>query len=164
MELGALICVPRKPLCMICPVRSFCRATDPERLPRKKEQPRIEGRTESYYWAVRDGSVLLARNCEKRWKGLWSLPKLKEPGGREPVIALIHPITRFVIRLEVYQMEPPIFSEPNHQWHSLDSLEMLPMPAPHRRAIQKLTQEDATANQLLPTDLLDKDVPESKKT
>ena len=42
MELGATICLPRKPLCVICPVRSFCAATDPESLPRKRERQKIE--------------------------------------------------------------------------------------------------------------------------
>jgi A/G-specific adenine glycosylase len=143
MELGALICIPRKPLCMICPVRSFCRATDPETLPRKKMRPPSEGRTETYFWAVREGSVLLAQNREKRWKGLWSLPKLKKSDGREPVVILVHPITRFIIRLEVYQMEPPLIVEPDQEWHPLDSLEKLPMPAPHRRAVRKLTDPES---------------------
>src|SRR5205823_4376650 len=38
MELGATICTPRRPLCLTCPVRSFCRAYAlgiQERLPRK---------------------------------------------------------------------------------------------------------------------------------
>jgi A/G-specific adenine glycosylase len=138
MELGALICVPRKPLCVICPVRSFCRATAPESLPRKKDRPRVEGRTETYFWAVRNGSVLLAHNRQKRWRGLWSLPKLLDPVAKEPLLTLIHPITRFIIRLEVYQIEPPITVDKDHEWQCLDSLRELPMPAPHRRAIRTL--------------------------
>ena len=36
MELGATICLPKKPMCLLCPVRSFCKASkegDPERFP-----------------------------------------------------------------------------------------------------------------------------------
>ena len=36
MELGATICLPKKPMCLLCPVRSFCKAAkeaDPERFP-----------------------------------------------------------------------------------------------------------------------------------
>ena len=36
MDLGALICIQRAPQCGICPVKMFCRASNPETLPRKK--------------------------------------------------------------------------------------------------------------------------------
>ena len=33
MELGALVCVPGRPKCPECPVRAFCAAIAPEKLP-----------------------------------------------------------------------------------------------------------------------------------
>ncbi|HEY2547266.1 MAG TPA: A/G-specific adenine glycosylase, partial [Candidatus Acidoferrum sp.] len=44
MELGAMVCTPRAPRCLLCPVAEFCRARqlgDPEALPekRKKREP-----------------------------------------------------------------------------------------------------------------------------
>jgi A/G-specific adenine glycosylase len=44
MELGAMVCTPRAPQCLLCPVAKFCRARqsgDPESFPekRKKRQP-----------------------------------------------------------------------------------------------------------------------------
>jgi A/G-specific adenine glycosylase len=138
MELGALICVPRKPLCVICPVRSFCQAIEPESLPKKRERPPIEERVETYFWAIRDESVLLVQNRQNRWRGLWSLPKLLNPGASNPIATLIHPITRFSIRLEVYRIEPPSVVDVDQEWHRLNTLSDLPMPAPHRRTIDKL--------------------------
>ena len=43
MELGALICTPRSPQCLICPVREHCRAKNPETLPKKKAAPENRG-------------------------------------------------------------------------------------------------------------------------
>jgi A/G-specific adenine glycosylase len=140
MELGALICVPRKPLCMICPVRSFCRAVDPESLPKKKERPKIEERSEAYFWAVHGNAVLLSQNQGKRWQGLWTLPKLAEPGALKPVVILSHPITRFVVQLKVYRIEPPATVDGDQEWHQLDFLDNLPMPSPHRRAIKMILE------------------------
>ena len=76
MELGATICVPRKPLCVICPVRSFCAATEPESLPRKRNRQKIEEKAEFHFLALKEGRVLLQQNLGKRWHGLWSLPVL----------------------------------------------------------------------------------------
>jgi A/G-specific adenine glycosylase len=41
MELGALVCSPRAPQCLLCPVKNFCRARksgDPESFPEKKKK------------------------------------------------------------------------------------------------------------------------------
>ena len=140
MELGALVCVPRKPLCVICPIRSFCRAIDPESLPKKKERPKIEERSETYFWATRDDTVLLSQNQGKRWRGLWTLPRFAEPGALEPVAVLSHPITRFIIRLKVYRIEPPARIDVDQEWHRFDFLHELPIPSPHRRAIKMVLE------------------------
>jgi A/G-specific adenine glycosylase len=68
MDLGALICVPSRPNCAICPVVSFCalggkkQATDyPRRVPRNA-RPLRQG---VVFWIERaDGSVLLRRRVE----------------------------------------------------------------------------------------------------
>ncbi len=64
MDLGATICTPRRPRCMLCPVRDFCAATkagDPELLPvraARAEKPRRRG---AAFVAVRhDGAVCCA--------------------------------------------------------------------------------------------------------
>ncbi|HYL47613.1 MAG TPA: A/G-specific adenine glycosylase [Candidatus Limnocylindrales bacterium] len=41
MELGAVVCTPRAPQCLLCPVKNFCRARqsgDPESFPKKKKK------------------------------------------------------------------------------------------------------------------------------
>ena len=42
MDFGATVCVARKPLCLVCPMRTFCRAYpwNREREPRRRAQPR----------------------------------------------------------------------------------------------------------------------------
>ena len=81
MDLGATICLPRKPLCQACPVRSECKAHakgegEPEKFPVKTRKVK---RTSEVLW------LLLAQNkqdqvwLEKRpasgiWASLYSLP------------------------------------------------------------------------------------------
>jgi A/G-specific adenine glycosylase len=79
MDLGATVCLPRSPSCLICPLAEVCegrRQEQPERYPIKSRKLR---RTAQSLWLLRaeaeDGSVWL----EKRpvpgvWAGLYCLP------------------------------------------------------------------------------------------
>jgi A/G-specific adenine glycosylase len=152
MELGATICAPRKPLCVICPVRSFCAARDPESLPRKKERQKSEKKAEFYFLALKEGRILLEQNLGKRWHGLWTLPAL-EPGSESskrcnvnlPLLSLSYPITRFVVRLSVFLTEPPVTVSAGQVWHRLELLDSVPMPSPHRRAVRMALERNASA-------------------
>ncbi|MES2572527.1 MAG: A/G-specific adenine glycosylase, partial [Verrucomicrobiota bacterium] len=52
MELGALVCLPRKPQCGVCPVREHCAATEPETLPVKKPRRETVRIDENCAWIV----------------------------------------------------------------------------------------------------------------
>ena len=64
MDLGATLCTPRAPSCLLCPLNDRCdgfRAGAPERLPVKAvKKPRPERRGTAY-WIEWDGHVLLVR-------------------------------------------------------------------------------------------------------
>lgn len=68
MDLGATICTPRSPSCLVCPIATGCaaRATgDPARFPvkaAKKAKPQRHG---TIFWIERAGAVLLVRRPEK---------------------------------------------------------------------------------------------------
>ena len=65
MDLGATICTPRKPSCMICPLNDDCaafRLGDPERFPEKTPKPERPQRVGAAFVAVSgDGAVLLRK-------------------------------------------------------------------------------------------------------
>jgi len=67
MDLGATICTPRAPQCLVCPLRPECRAAagDPARYPVKApRQPRPQ-RYGTAFWLEEDGRVLLIRRPAK---------------------------------------------------------------------------------------------------
>jgi A/G-specific adenine glycosylase len=79
MELGATLCSPRNPKCLLCPLRSGCRAAaegDPERYPVPKAK-RASERLRLLVAVVEDASgVLLFRRPEGSalLAGTWELP------------------------------------------------------------------------------------------
>ncbi|HEX8898212.1 MAG TPA: hypothetical protein VF751_05905, partial [Chthoniobacterales bacterium] len=132
MELGALVCGIR-PKCEQCPVKPFCRTSDPSSLPRKKTRPPLQRRTENHSFILRRGRVLLEQST-RRWRGMWILPALvKRPRGRS-----LHrsefPFTHHRITLDVYRMTAGKLS-PAQRWFSRDDLSSIPVPSSHRRAL-----------------------------
>ncbi len=138
MELGALVCTPRAPACLTCPVRSFCAATAPESLPVKKPRPKTVRLTEHCGWVVHNGRVLLEQQTGKRWHGLWRLPLLAPAPAGAPLVTLDYPFTHHRITLEVFLASFPAPLPANHRWFALADLGSAPMPAPHRRALKAL--------------------------
>lgn len=135
MELGALLCLPRTPGCGSCPVRDFCRATEPAKLPRKRPRPETIEISENCAFILKDGRVLLEQRTEKKWKGLWTLPRAEKEGGRL-LLSLTYPFTRHKVTLRVYAGHVARKLPPAGRW--IAAVEEVPMPAPHRRALVRL--------------------------
>jgi A/G-specific adenine glycosylase len=80
MELGATVCVPREPRCLVCPVREAClaRAAGLEReLPRMKAKARPRVQRKWALVATRGTSVLLGqRRPDARFGGMWEPPSI----------------------------------------------------------------------------------------
>src|SRR6266436_2508895 len=69
MDLGATICTPRRPRCVLCPWRACCAAAASgmaEVLPARADKPNRPSRYGVAFWLTRpDGTVLLRRRPEK---------------------------------------------------------------------------------------------------
>jgi A/G-specific adenine glycosylase len=80
MELGATVCTPRAPSCLMCPVIGLC-ATRGE-LAAEAKAPRQTKREIHYALDCRDGEVLLVRRPRDAslMAGMWELPELAAPG------------------------------------------------------------------------------------
>lgn len=90
MELGALVCAPRAPSCLFCPVSAECRARQrgvQESLPViAPKAPPLEVE-EACALVVRSGRVLIVQRAPGGlWEGFWEFPTVHlagaDPGGR----------------------------------------------------------------------------------
>jgi A/G-specific adenine glycosylase len=142
VDLGALVCLPRKPKCTVCPVKKFCRAENPAALPIKKPRPRTKRITEEHAFVLQRGRILLEQS-RRRWRGMWILPRLQtRPVNRRPIYESIFPFTNHRITLKVYAERSRKIDKHAQRWIRINSLESIPIPLPHRRALQHLLQRD----------------------
>lgn len=81
MELGALICKPRQPLCLQCPINSFCQAYQqnlvtalPKRLPAKTKK-----NIKLFYWVHlnKENFVYMKKRKSFLWSGLYEFPLIE---------------------------------------------------------------------------------------
>ena len=84
MELGALVCTPKSPSCLVCPVSMECRARamglqDVLPVSRPKQPPLASG--EAAALVFRHGRVLIVRRKPGGlWEGFWEFPTLHVSG------------------------------------------------------------------------------------
>lgn len=137
MDLGALVCTTR-PRCELCPVKTFCRASNPSALPQKKPRRPLELRTEHHSFSLRRHRVLLEQSRD-RWRGMWVLPRLAPaPAASEALHLSQFPFTHHRITLVVYAQQSTAKRNQRQRWFSIDELRSIPLPSPHRRAINQI--------------------------
>ena len=139
MELGALVCTPRNPTCLLCPVRIHCRAEAPETLPRKKPRCKTVSLAEDCAWIVHNERLLLEQQTGPRWRGLWKLPPLPKRNSKPKLfLSFDYPFTHHRVTLSVFTAPQPAALSPGQQWIPLTKIGAIALTAPHRRAIQRL--------------------------
>lgn len=78
MDLGATICLPKNPLCLLCPLNVLCKARAlgiQEQRPQMKPKPLVPHKLKGAAVIVRDGMTLLRqRPAEGLLGGLWEFP------------------------------------------------------------------------------------------
>jgi A/G-specific adenine glycosylase len=92
MDLGAAVCLPRNPACLLCPVNAICRA---RALGLQDQRPVLRPRPEVPHYTVtaavlrRDGKVLLAKRPSRGLLGgMWEFPGGKVEAGESLEAAL----------------------------------------------------------------------------
>lgn len=150
MELGATVCFRQKPLCLTCPVLSFCAAgknRDPEAYPRLVPK-QMEQRAVTRVWCERGESLLLHRADagSKRLAELYELPLAEAVGMKTnamPAARLLatkrRGITRFQITESIYSAGAPkgALAE-GLTWIPLAELERITLSGPHKRWIKEI--------------------------
>ncbi|MGF1679418.1 MAG: A/G-specific adenine glycosylase [Candidatus Methylacidiphilales bacterium] len=142
MELGALICIPKAPRCLECPVRRWCTAPDPASLPVRTRTTTL--RQELTYARITSSNEsiwMLNPDYPGRWKGFHRMPEF-DPAGMNVLgdwTSLTYSITRYRVQATVVMAEwkskRADRNQPHGGWISMETLEALPLPTPMRRML-----------------------------
>ncbi|MGV3774740.1 MAG: A/G-specific adenine glycosylase [Verrucomicrobiales bacterium] len=157
MEIGATICIPGKPLCLLCPIQTHCKAFkkgDQERYPQLPERVSYTRRNFIAFIIERDGRFLVRKREEKALNaGLWEFPnwevlndsekesllqKAGLPGSAAPFRKIKHTITRYRITLEIFKAPSAgnsiwDASSTESSWMTLEQLQIVPFSSAHAK-------------------------------
>jgi A/G-specific adenine glycosylase len=137
MDLGATVCVARLPKCGFCPVKKSCRSTDPLNRPVTQPRPKRKRLSERHAFTLKRKRILL-QQCHQRWRGMWMLPTISSPEYKLPLHVSKFPFTHHEVTLQVFANRPGRIETPAQRWFPLRQLDSIPIPSPHRRAIDAL--------------------------
>ncbi|SLN33950.1 A/G-specific adenine glycosylase [Oceanibacterium hippocampi] len=174
MDLGAMICLPRGPLCDRCPVAADCRARaagDPEAFPRKAPKKARPERHGIAFWLRRpDGAVLVRRRPEQGLLGgmteipttpwLETLWDAEDALGHLPVAAtalgpvagrIEHVFTHFRLTLTVLAGTSDRPAPADARWCPADELHAQALPTLMRKVVRHM-EKRGTAGPLFAED------------
>jgi A/G-specific adenine glycosylase len=126
MELGATICLPRNPQCLLCPVNEFCearRAGTQDVLPQKRKPKTI--RMERTLLIIRrQNEMLFWRRPDnaKKLAGFWELPEsedLRQAKVGARLGQFSHSITNVNNIFTIYEAKIAV-TPPEYSWLSID--------------------------------------------
>lgn len=148
MELGALLCTPRNPSCLLCPARTACIASTTGRIdafPRAKPKTITRDlRIPLFIITDRRGRILMRREEGRLMKGMWHLPHGDTSllGGEAFVAnapqllgSIRHTVTNRKIEFIVYTASAPRAAA-GYAWIDPSALDDLPHPSYVRKALR----------------------------
>lgn len=174
MDLGATVCLPRTPRCLLCPLQAHCQALQQgiqEQLPISAPRPHVPHFIVTAAVMLREDTVLLAqRRADGLLGGLWEFPGGKvEPGETLPECLIReireelgveievgaeigtyrHAYTHFKVTLHAFCCnlqagEPAALQAADVRWVPLTELLTFPMGKIDRQISLRLLQEIST--------------------
>ncbi|MBT5619512.1 MAG: A/G-specific adenine glycosylase [Verrucomicrobia bacterium] len=159
MELGSLVCTPRKPLCGDCPLKGRCTARKEnkvETIPALGKRAAATKRRFIGFITVWRGEVFVQRRPSSEVNaGFWEFPNWEVDaaataeqlakanlalGQAEPLCVINHSITRYRNRLEIFVIalsRKPRLAKLNGKWLPVAQLAEIPLTAAHRKAANR---------------------------
>ena len=157
MEMGATMCTPKNPRCLLCPVREGCLGFAQgiaQELPRKakKKAQRVENRAVLLVFC--DNRVLIVKRQEKLLGGLFVFPDVLEESDPARLCRALealgiraayderlgharHVFTHLIWEMDVHAVVADEMTQvPGGQWVSRDELAALPLPTAVKAARQ----------------------------
>jgi A/G-specific adenine glycosylase len=157
MELGATVCLPRNPMCLVCPLRQLCRTRGEHPTP-----PRGKMKSQDVGYALvirsrgRYREVLLEQRAATQtvMPGMWELPMLREAQvpGEQLRLAVRHAIMQVnysvqvatVLQDDVESLTMPAAAPESRHWVRLQDLTTIPLTGLARKVLLRAELAEVT--------------------
>jgi len=180
MELGATVCSPHQPRCLVCPWTRECLARRyglqellPERMRRTKTRRSFEAAIVIHY---RGRFLIARRSSQQLLEGFWEFPSVEVGGKRgaasmvsrmvaerfglkiktlEPLITIKHSITSRRIELQVFQAKLTTsvgsrLNKTDHRWVRLREMARYAFAAASQRIVDELNRVAGSSTKKAP--------------
>jgi len=138
MELGATVCLPRKPMCLICPLRDDCKGRDhAEEFPVKSREAQVK-RSEVVA-LIAWGKTFYCEEVPagKPWHGLWRFPDfdLARMERGEDIARIKYGITKYTVTMEAVDARWKSRAPAKGRYFTFEQMEAVAFAAPHRKLV-----------------------------
>ena len=136
MELGATVCLPRQPRCLLCPVAPLCETRG--ELKATRTTPRQQKRQVVLGLARRNGAVFLVQRERglTLMPGMWELPECSAEAKVKLLLTLRHTITVTDYLVSVVEMVN--FDQGRGKWVAVSQLRSLPLTGLARKILRRV--------------------------
>ncbi|MDR3763852.1 MAG: A/G-specific adenine glycosylase [Acidobacteriota bacterium] len=141
MELGAMVCTPRAPQCLACPVHEWCRAPGADTSRAQEERKRVRM---ARALVTNAGRVYLAQReaGASKMAGMWELPELASGAERdgEVLCTLRHSITDTDYEVHIVALPLRLLKAAEKRggrWVDVANLAKLPLTGLTRKALRR---------------------------
>jgi A/G-specific adenine glycosylase len=150
MELGATVCTPRSPKCLICPVRENCEAqaagVQEQTPPPKKTKPTPLLQRDVFCVSKGGKWLIEQRPAKGRWAGMWQFITIETDSGNgskpgKHIGVVTHALTHRRYEFRVFHGAMPKAAKdgPMRKWVTLEELDQYPLSRPHLRIAEMLS-------------------------
>ncbi|MDR2377709.1 MAG: A/G-specific adenine glycosylase [Puniceicoccales bacterium] len=145
MELGALVCLPQRPQCRLCPLAPHCRAhrqATAESIPRFKIPSYRKVHKARGLFFHQDRLLLSPMGASTQPTALiWEFPEIPLPSSSRPPLFTGRRsigLSRFTEHFHILEIDENIPMPSGGRWFSAAELKRIPLSGPHRRWLPKL--------------------------
>ena len=132
MDLGSLICQPKKPLCQECPLQRECQGKNEPQLYTQTKKKEYIAMELFFGICIQEEKIALQLSQERMYKGMLTLPKV-DPIEENFLGSFKHAYTKYRLNVKLYEIEEPTGEV---VWMELDAFETAPISSLTKKAKQ----------------------------
>jgi len=146
MDVGSSICLPKKPLCELCPFEDTCQGkSSPLTYPSPKTKKTKPIRVRNIIVYQKESTYALIQRQTRFLSGLWGFYESEElPAARLKVLGEVtQHYSHFTLQANIYLYEESILPE-GFEWFSLEEMTILSLSRADHKVIAQIVQDQKT--------------------